>query len=105
MEFPIGKKLFHLVVNPGASRCPTVDLVDGGPGTGTNWYKLFPQLVISFSFITSLDFARVRDHPSKELGPVSEYAHDVTAAILVFQNNEMVAILVFQRNPSLLLIL
>ena len=22
MEFPIGKKLFHLVVNPGMSRCP-----------------------------------------------------------------------------------
>ena len=26
VEFPIGKKLFHLVLNPGASRCPTVDL-------------------------------------------------------------------------------
>ena len=26
MEFPIGKKLFHLVVNPSTSRCPTVDL-------------------------------------------------------------------------------
>ena len=26
MEFPIGKKLFHLAVNPGTSRCPTVDL-------------------------------------------------------------------------------
>ena len=26
MEFPIGKKLFHLVVNTGTSRCPTVDL-------------------------------------------------------------------------------
>ena len=26
MEFPIGKKLFHLVVKPGTSRCPTVDL-------------------------------------------------------------------------------
>ena len=26
MEFPISKKLFHLVVNPGTSRCPTVDL-------------------------------------------------------------------------------
>ena len=26
MEFPIGKKLFHLVVNPGTWRCPTVDL-------------------------------------------------------------------------------
>ena len=51
------------------------------------WYKLFPQLVISFSFITSLDFARSRDHPSKELGPVSEYPHYVTAAILVFQTN------------------
>ena len=23
VEFPIGKKLFHLVVNPGTSRCPT----------------------------------------------------------------------------------
>ena len=23
MEFPIGKKLFDLVVNPGTSRCPT----------------------------------------------------------------------------------
>ena len=26
MEFPIGRKLFHLVVNPGTWRCPTVDL-------------------------------------------------------------------------------
>ena len=26
MEFPIGNKLFHLVVSPGMSRCPTVDL-------------------------------------------------------------------------------
>ena len=26
VEFPIGKKLFPLVVNPGTSRCPTVDL-------------------------------------------------------------------------------
>ena len=26
VEFPIGKTLFHLVVNPGTSRCPTVDL-------------------------------------------------------------------------------
>ena len=26
VEFPIGKKLFHLVVNTGTSRCPTVDL-------------------------------------------------------------------------------
>ena len=26
MEFPIGKKLFLLVINPGTSRCPTVDL-------------------------------------------------------------------------------
>ena len=26
MEFQIGKKLFHLVVNLGMSRCPTVDL-------------------------------------------------------------------------------
>ena len=26
MEFPIGKKLFHLVLNPGTSRCLTVDL-------------------------------------------------------------------------------
>ena len=33
VEFPIGKKLFHLVVNPGTSRCPTV------PGTGTNYEK------------------------------------------------------------------
>ena len=32
VEFPIGKKLFHLVVNPGTSRCPTVDL--------RNWYQL-----------------------------------------------------------------
>ena len=34
-------------------------------------YKLFPQLVISFS-LTSLDFARSRDQPQKELGPFSE---------------------------------
>ena len=26
VEFPIGKKLFHLVLNPGTSLCPTVDL-------------------------------------------------------------------------------
>ena len=26
VEFPIGKKLFHLVINPGTWRCPTVDL-------------------------------------------------------------------------------
>ena len=26
VEFPIGKKLFHLVLNPGTSWCPTVDL-------------------------------------------------------------------------------
>ena len=26
VEFPIGKKLFHLVVSPGTWRCPTVDL-------------------------------------------------------------------------------
>ena len=26
MEFPIDKKLFHLVLDPGKSRCPTVDL-------------------------------------------------------------------------------
>ena len=26
MEFPIGKKFFHLVINPSTSRCPTVDL-------------------------------------------------------------------------------
>ena len=26
MEFPIGKKLFHLVLNPGTTQCPTVDL-------------------------------------------------------------------------------
>jgi len=65
------------------------------------WYKLLPQLVISFSFITSLDFARSRDHPSKELGPVNEYPHDVTAAILqlVSQNNETGATLLFQTNP------
>ena len=26
VEFPIGEKLFHLVVNPGTWRCPTMDL-------------------------------------------------------------------------------
>ena len=26
VEFPIGKKLFHLVLNPGTTQCPTVDL-------------------------------------------------------------------------------
>ena len=26
VEFPIGKKLFHLVINPGTSQFPTVDL-------------------------------------------------------------------------------
>ena len=26
VEFPIGKKLFHLVINPGTSRYPTVGL-------------------------------------------------------------------------------
>ena len=43
------------------------------------WYKLFPQLVISFSFTTTT--------LQKELGPVSEYPHYVKAAILVFQTN------------------
>ena len=32
VEFPIGKKLFHFVVNPGTSLCPTV--------AAWNWYKL-----------------------------------------------------------------
>ena len=32
VEFPIGKKLFHLVVNPGTSLRPTV--------AAWNWYKL-----------------------------------------------------------------
>ena len=27
------------------------------------------------------------------------FSHDVTAAILVFQNNEMAAMLVYQTNP------
>ena len=27
MKFPSGKKLFYLVVNPGTSRCPTVQEV------------------------------------------------------------------------------
>ena len=27
------------------------------------------------------------------------FSHDVTAAILVYQNNEMAAILVYQTNP------
>ena len=34
VEFSIGKKLFHLVVNP-----PYVAVPDGGPGTGTNYEK------------------------------------------------------------------
>ena len=34
VEFPIGKKLFHLAVNPGYVAVP-----DGGPGTGTNYEK------------------------------------------------------------------
>ena len=38
VEFPIGKKLFHLVVNPGTSRCPT-DFLAVDPGTGTNYEK------------------------------------------------------------------
>ena len=34
MEFPIGKKLFHLVVNPRYVAVP-----DRGPGTGINYEK------------------------------------------------------------------
>ena len=34
VEFSIGKKLFHLVVNP-----PYVAVPDSGPGTGTNYEK------------------------------------------------------------------
>ena len=34
MEFRIGKKLFHLVVNPRYVAVP-----DRGPGTGTNYEK------------------------------------------------------------------
>ena len=37
MEFPTGKKLFHLVVNPGIDRY--VSVPDRGPGTGTNYEK------------------------------------------------------------------
>ena len=34
VEFPIGKKLFHLVSTPVRGRVPV-----GGPGTGTNYEK------------------------------------------------------------------
>ena len=35
------------------------------------WYKLFPQLVISFS-LTSLDFAHSRDQPKRNWDHISE---------------------------------
>ena len=56
-------------------------------------YKLFPQLVISFS-LTSLDFVRSRDQPKRNWDHLTKirqrgwaYSHDFTAAILVFQAN------------------
>ncbi len=30
---------------------------------------------------------------------MEHYAHDIMAAILVFQNNEMAAMLLYQTNP------
>ena len=53
-----------------------------------------------FTFVYNFAwFCSIARRPSKELGPVSEYPHDVTAAILVFQNNETAPILLFQTNP------
>ena len=56
-------------------------------------YKLFPQLVISFS-LTSLDFVRSGDQPKRNWDHLTKirqcgwaYSHDFTAAILVFQAN------------------
>ena len=56
-------------------------------------YKLFPQLVISFS-LTSLDFVRSRDQPKRNWDHLTKIrqrgwanSHDFTAAILVFQAN------------------
>ena len=37
--------------------------------------------------------------PCLHLGPNKAFSHDVTAAKLVFQNNEITAMLVFQVNP------
>ena len=61
--------------------------------------RLVKTLPLACPFIFVYNFARSRDHPLKKLGPVSEYSHDVTAAILVYQNNETAAILMFQTHP------
>ena len=38
--------------------------------------------------------------PCLHLGPNKTFSHDVTAAKLVFQNNEITAMLVLQVNPA-----
>ena len=38
--------------------------------------------------------------PCLHLGPNKTFSHDVTAAKVVFQNNEITAMLVFQVNPA-----
>ena len=40
MEFPIGKKLFHLVVNPGTSRCLTILFSEYEPLNKYCYYSL-----------------------------------------------------------------
>ena len=40
MEFPIGKKLFHLVVNPGTSGCPTILFSEYEPLNKHCYYSL-----------------------------------------------------------------
>ena len=40
VEFPIGKKLFHLVVNPGTSRCPTILFSEYEPLNKYCYYSL-----------------------------------------------------------------
>jgi hypothetical protein len=41
-----------------------------------------------------------RDHPSKQCTAYRSFSSDVTAAILVYQNNEMAAILVYGTGIS-----
>ena len=40
VEFPIGKKLFHLVVNPGTSGCPTILFSEYEPLNKHCYYSL-----------------------------------------------------------------
>ena len=67
--------------------------------------KLFPQGPDIYCFVIFLDFHFNSDrritgtNQNSRLGAYGVFSHDVTAAILVSQNNETAAMLVSQTNP------